>query len=82
MTTKEVFDKDKGAFSKFGAEEWFRYYSALNAEVPVDKVKDKPYFLKLSDGENECYKNSLEKLINERKSFPQAAYEVRYKDLD
>ncbi len=82
MTTKEIFEKDKTVFDGFGHGEWSRYYSAINKEVPVEKVKDAPYFLELTENEKQCYLNSLNDLKNERKSFPQASYEVQTKDFD
>ena len=82
LTTKEIFEKDKTVFDGFNSDKWFRYYSAINKEVPVEKVKDAPYYLDLTGSEKECYKNSMASLIEERKDFPQASYDVRYKDLD
>ena len=82
MTTAEVFKKDPHVFDGFNKDKWFRYYAAINKEVPVEKVKDEPYFLELTDNEKICYNNALNSLVEERKSFPQASYEVRYKDLD
>ena len=80
MTTKEIFEKDKSVFDGFDYDKWRRYYSAINAEVPVEKVKDAPYFLNLTGSEKRCYQIELDSLVEERKSFPQAAYEVRTKD--
>lgn len=82
MTTEEVFKKYKNVFGEFDKDNWFRYYAALNAETPVDEVKDRPYFLELSDAEKICYVNALDELKKERKSFPQASYEVQYKDFE
>jgi hypothetical protein len=82
MTTSEVFAKDKTVFNGFDDDKWFRYYSALNREVPVEKVKEKPYYLELTENEKICYNNGLKSLLEERKTFPQASYEVRLRDLD
>lgn len=82
MTTGEVFAKDKTVFHGFNDDKWFRYYSALNKETPVEKVKDKPYYLELTDNEKICYNNSLQSLKEDRKKFPKACYEVRLRDLD
>lgn len=82
MNVKEIFEKDKSVFDSFNFEKWNRYYRALNAEVPVEKVKDKPYYLDMTENEKLCYVDDLESLKKERKSFPQAAYEVRLKDFD
>ena len=82
MTTGEVFAKDKTVFHGFNDDKWFRYYSALNKETPAEKVKDKPYYLELTENEKICYNSELEKLVNERKKYPWASYEVRLRDLD
>ena len=82
MTVKEIFEKDKTVFDGFDFEKWNRYYRALNAETPVEKLAEKPYFLKLTENEKICYLDDLKKLREERKSFPQASYEVRLKDFD
>ena len=82
MNVKENFETDKSVFDSFNFEKWNRYYRALNAEVPVEKVKDKPYYLDMTENEKLCYVDDLESLKKERKSFPQAAYEVRLKDFD
>lgn len=82
MTTGEVFAKDKTVFNGFNDDKWFRYYSALNKETPVEKVKDKPYYLELTDNEKICYNSELESLVEERKKYPWASYEVRLRDLD
>ena len=82
MTTKELWEKDKTLFSKFDFNMWNRYYQAINRGVPVDKLKDEPYFLKLTDNEKLCYQNAVNELVEERKSFPQASYEVRLRDFD
>jgi hypothetical protein len=82
MTTGEVFAKDKTVFNGFNDDKWFRYYSALNKETPVEKVKDKPYYLELTENEKICYNSELKKLVNERKEYPWASYEVRLRDLD
>ena len=82
MTIKELFEKDKTLFSTFDFDKWDRYYHALNKETPVEDVDKKPYFLELTKNEKLCYADDLKKLKEERKSFPQASYEVRLKDFD
>ena len=82
MTSSEVWAKDKTLFKNFNDDKWFRYYSALNKETPAEKVKDKPYYLELTENEKICYNSELEKLVNERKKYPWASYEVRLRDLD
>ena len=82
MTSKEIFEKDKTVFDSFDFEKWNRYYRALNAETPVEKLSEKPYYLEMTENEKICYEDSLSKLKKERKSFPQAAYEVRLKDFN
>ena len=82
MSTKEVFEQYDDVFEGFGKDEWFRYYSALNAETPAEQVVEEPYYLELSEGEKICYEDELERLKEERKTFPRASYEVSYKDLD
>ena len=82
MSIKDVFEKDKGAFKEFDFEMWNRYYRAINAGVPVEKVSKAPYYLELSDSEKQCYVEELKGLEEERKSFPEASYEVRLKDFN
>ena len=82
MSIKDIFEKDGTVFDSFGFTEWDRYYRALNAETPVEKLSEKPWFLDLTDNEKLCYMEELKKLKEERKSFPAAAYEVRLKDFD
>ena len=82
MSIKEVFERDKTVFRDFDFNMWNRYYKALNRGVPAEKVSKAPYYLELSEREKECYVESLKSLEEERKSFPQAAYEVRLKDFD
>ena len=82
MTAKEIFETDKSLFDSFDFDKWNRYYKALNREIPVEQVKDKPFFLELTENEKICYLDDLEKLKEERKSFPQAGYELSLKDFD
>ena len=82
MSIKEVFERDKTVFRDFDFNMWDRYYKAINRRVPVESVSEAPFYLELSEGEQECYVESLKSLEEERKSFPQAAYEVRLKDFD
>lgn len=82
MTVKEIFEKDKNVFRSFDFNMWDRYYKALNKETPVEKIVESPYYLELSENEKICYVDDLKKLKEERKSFPQAAYEVRLKDFN
>lgn len=82
MTIAEVWEKDRTVFSGFNADRWFRLYSALNREIPVDKIQDEPFYLKLTDNEKLCYEISLKELVEERKDRPWARYEVSLKDLD
>lgn len=82
MTTREIIAKDKSAFSEFDKDKWFRYYAALNAETPVEKAKDKPYFLELTDSEKMCYQNSLDGLLKDRKTCPGVRYELNYKEFE
>ena len=82
MTMKEIFERDKTVFNSFDFDKWNRYYRALNKETPVEDVSGAPFYLDLTENEKLCYLASLESLKEERKSFPQAAYEVRLKDFD
>lgn len=82
MTVDEVHRTDKTIFSSFNDDKWFRYYDALNKETPVEKVKDKPYYLELTENEKICYNGELQSLVEERKKYPWASYEVRLRDLD
>ena len=82
MAMKELFEKDKSLFRKFDNDAWFRYYSALNKETPVEKVKGSPFYLELSDGEKACYVEALKSLKEDRKICPEVRYEVRLRDLD
>ena len=82
MPVEEVFRTDKTVFDSFDFDKWNRYYMALNAETPVEKLAEKPYFIELTENEKICYLDSLKKLKEERKSFPQAAYELRLRDFD
>ncbi len=82
MTVREIFEKDKTVFDSFDFEKWNRYYRAANKEVPVEKLKDGPYYLELTENEKICYQDDVDKLKKERESFPQASYEVRLKDFD
>ena len=61
---------------------WDRYYQAINRGIPVDEVSKAPYYLKLTDSEKECYVEEMKSLEEDRKTFPQAAYEVSLKDFD
>ena len=79
---KEIFEKDKTVFDSFDFDKWNRYYRALNREIPVEKVSGAPFYLELTENEKLCYLESLESLKEERKSFPQAAYELDLKDFD
>ena len=74
--------EDNPDFESFDFDKWDRYYKALNREIPVEEVKEAPFFLDLSDNEKRCYEEELRKLRDERKSFPQARYELEYKDFD
>ena len=67
----------KEEFPVFGAKEWIEYYDCLNAEVPVDKLR-----LELTEEQKKKYVAALEWLIEERKTFPIAAYEVKYSWFD
>lgn len=60
-------------FKGWGAKEWIEYYDSLNAEVPVEK-----YRFPLTDSEKEAYVSALNRLKEERKTFPKASYEVKY----
>ena len=57
----------------FTAKDWIEYYDCLNAEVPVEELR-----LELSDEDKEDYIADLEMLKEERKTFPEASYEVKY----
>lgn len=82
MTVDEVHRTDKTIFNSFNDDKWFRYYDALNKETPVEKAKDRPYYLELTENEKICYNGELQSLVEERKKYPWASYEVRLRDLD
>ena len=82
MTIAELMEKDRSAFRGFDKWMRFRFIEALNEETPVEKLKEKPYFLDLSDTEKAVYELELADLKEERKARPWAAYEARYKDID
>ena len=67
----------KSPFEGFVPEQWFKYYEALNAEIPVEKCT-----LELTESEKECYEKALAFLKQERKNIPGVKYEVNYKDLE
>lgn len=67
----------KDAFPGFGAKEWIEYYDCLNAEVPVDELR-----LELTEEGKAQYIKSLNRLKEERRSFPKASYEVKYSWFD
>ena len=82
MTKKEIFEKDKTVFDSFDFDKWNRYYRALNKELPVEETSGAPFYLEMTENEKLCYLDALKTLKEERKTFPQAAYEVRLKDFD
>ena len=63
----------KEAFSGFGTKDWIEYYDCLNSGTPVDELR-----LKLGEEEKKAYTEDLERLKEARKTFPKAAYEVKY----
>ncbi len=63
----------KGDFKEWGSKEWIEYYDSLNAEVPVEI-----YRFPLTEGEKKSYIEALERLKNERNTFPKISYEVKY----
>lgn len=63
----------KELFDGFGTKDWIEYYDCLNSETPVDELR-----LKLGAEEKKAYVEDLEKLKEERKTFPKASYEVKY----
>ena len=81
MSTKEVWAKFP-VFRDFGKDDWFRYYRAINDEVPVDKISEDPYFLKLTDEEKICYENAVDELVEERKKSPWAGYDIESRYFD
>ena len=82
MDMKELWEKDKTMFDDFDFDKWNRYYRALNKETPVEKVSEAPFYVELTDNEKLCYQHELDSLKEDRKTFPQAAYEVRLRDFD
>ena len=67
----------KDEFPGFWAKEWIEYYDSLNTVVPVEKLR-----LELTEEQKKKYVAALEWLIEKRKIFPIASYEVKYSWFD
>ena len=61
----------------FGPKQWIEFYTCLNEERPVDKLR-----LDLSDDAKKAYNEELERLKEERKRIPEVSYEINYHDFE